>query len=91
MPEAVRVIRQLAAHSLNVAAVHHARLRMRQRGVSMQDVVRVLQRGAITEGPFVSGAGNWRMNVTGRSAGEELTVVVEIVWRSNLLVVTVLN
>jgi hypothetical protein len=33
-------------------------------------------------------SGLWRLNVEGRSAGELLTCVVEIVWRKKLLVVT---
>lgn len=34
-------------------------------------------------------SGNWRMNISGRSAGEELTCVVEIEWRECVLVATV--
>ncbi len=52
--------------------------------------MRVLRSGNITEGPYVAlKSGWWRFTMTGRSAGDEVSCVVEIEWKTKLLVVTV--
>lgn len=89
-PEALRIVRDLAADSSRVAAVAHARKQMKARKVSFQDVLRVLQRGAITEGPYTLPDGDWRMNLTSWTGGVELTVVAELEWKTRLLVITVI-
>ncbi|MDB5544822.1 MAG: hypothetical protein JWO64_1971 [Hyphomicrobiales bacterium] len=53
-------------------------------------VERCLQKGVLAEGPYVAlKTGNWRMNISRRAAGEDMTCVVEIDWPNRLLVVTV--
>jgi hypothetical protein len=88
--QALTVIRELASESRGVFVIRHGEGRRKKRGVSNEDIQRVLLRGRVTEGPYIAiKSGNWRLNVTGRSAGEELTCVVEIEWRECVLVVTV--
>ncbi len=87
--DALRIVRVLAARSENVAVIAHARMRKHQRRISHADILRVLQKGMCVEGPYIAAkSGLWRLNVEGRSAGELLTCVVEIVRRKKLLVVT---
>ncbi len=89
--EAQNLIREIAADSAHINVLRpHGEARRKQRGVSYQDIARVLRVGRLTEGPYIAiKSGNWRMNVTGQSAGEELTCVVEIEWRESVLIVTV--
>jgi Domain of unknown function (DUF4258) len=91
-PEAQKIIRARAAVSLNVVFVHHARLQMRKRGVDALQVVRCLQRGSITEGPYRAiKTGQWRCNVEARAGGDLIRVVVEISDKPHLLeVITVI-
>ncbi len=77
--EAQRAIRQRAAHSLNVVLLPHALQRMRTRRIDALQVVRSLQRGTITEGPYRHiKSGQWRCNVEATINGDLLRVVVEI-------------
>jgi hypothetical protein len=87
--DALRIVRELAADSRNVAVIAHARMRKRERGISHADILRVLQKGVCVEGPYIAAkSGLWRLNVQGRSAEEPLTCVVELMWRKKLLIVT---
>ncbi|MBV5264485.1 DUF4258 domain-containing protein [Pinisolibacter aquiterrae] len=88
--EARRIVRDLATNSARVSVLPHAQKRKRQRRISFEDILRVLRGGTVTEGPYIAPkSGWWRFNVTGRSAGDEVTCVVEIEWKTKLLVVTV--
>jgi hypothetical protein len=88
--DALGTIRRLAARSENVAVIAHGKVRKRERRISHADILRVLRKGVCVEGPYIAAkSGLWWLNVEGRSAGEPLTCVVEIVWRKKLLVVTV--
>lgn len=88
--DARRIAQELAQNSSNVAVLPHAQKRKRERRVSLEDILRVLRSGTVTEGPYISTkSGLWRFNMTGRSAGDEVTCVVEIEWKTKLLVVTV--
>lgn len=90
--EALKTIRARAADSQNVAFVHHARVQMRKRGVDAVQVIRCLQRGNITEGPYRDiKSGQWRCNVEAMAGGDWVRVVVEIPDRPPLLeVITVI-
>ena len=88
-PEALRVIRALAADSTGVLILGHARKRMRERGFSRARIFRCLQRGSIIEGPFVNARGNWQVTMSRQAAGEETQCVAAIDWATRLLVITV--
>lgn len=85
-----KLVRDMASTSARVAVLPHAEKRQRQRRISFEDILRVLRSGTVTEGPYIATAsGWWRLNMTGRSAGDDITCVVEIDWGRKLLVVTV--
>lgn len=87
---AIQKVRELASDGRNIVLVLHAKARGKQRAINRLMIERCLQKGMITEGPYVAlKTGNWRMNVSRRAAGEDMTCVVEIDWPNRLLVVTV--
>ena len=69
----------------------HAKLRMRERGVSAGDIMRVLRCGAVVEGPvWVPGPENWMCDVEGPNASGR-TLRVGVAFREDrpkLVVVT---
>jgi len=91
--EARKVIRERAQSSLNIAPTRHALAQMRARKIDRLQVERCLQRGSITEGPYVptnSRTGNWRCAVEARVSGDWVRVVVEIAEAALLEVITVI-
>jgi Domain of unknown function (DUF4258) len=92
-PEALREIRARAHESHNVAFVSHAGVQMRKRGIDRLQVIRCLQRGRITEGPYRDiRSGQWRCNVEATVSGDSIRVVVEIPDKPPLLeVITVIS
>ncbi|MCL4854362.1 MAG: hypothetical protein KJZ78_23635 [Bryobacteraceae bacterium] len=87
--QALDMIRTLAADTDNIVIVGHAQARQRQRRISRRQVELCVQRGSITEGPFLNQFGNWQVNLFRHAAGEEMTCTVAIEWASRLIVVTV--
>jgi hypothetical protein len=86
--EALAVIRELAADSSRIVVIGHARRRGRERSISRRQIERCCQRGTITEGPFRNAHGHWQVSLFRHAAGEEITCVVAIEWRTRLIVVT---
>ena len=72
-----------------IVPVRHAVQRMRERGIAITLVRRVVQAGFIDGEPWLDEHGNWRVTMRGRPAGEQLTVGVAIEWRRRLLIITV--
>jgi hypothetical protein len=96
------IVREILKNPGGMFVVRHAEKRKKQRPArqtrfkrseaSDLDIRRVLERGAITEGPYIAAkSGWWRMNITGRVAGEEMTFPVEIEWCERVIVITILN
>ena len=88
-PEALRVIRAIAADSAGIVLLGHARRRMKERGFSRADIIGCLQRGSITEGPFMNARGNWQVTMSRLAVGEEMQCVAAIDWATQVLVITV--
>lgn len=86
---ALKIIRHLAADTNNIVIVPHARKRGRQRRISRRQVELCVQRGTISEGPFLNAKGHWQVNLYRHAAGEEMECVVAIEWGKSLIVVTV--
>ena len=86
--DAQRIIRTLATNTGNIVVVAHGRARQRQRQIPRPQLERCVQKGMITEGPFINSHGNWQVNVTRYAAGEEITCVVAIEWVFKLIVIT---
>jgi len=90
-PVAARVIKELADDSGRIVLLDHCRKRMAKRRVTRRQVEQCLQKGSITEGPFMNSHGNWQVNMYRHAAGEELTCTVAIEWAERLLVITVMR
>lgn len=69
--------------------VPHAKKRMRQRRISITQARRVVQAGFIDGEPWLDEHGNWRVDMRGTSAGDQITVGLAIEWRTKLLIITV--
>lgn len=82
-------VRALAASSESVVFVGHARLRMRQRGISDLQVLEVLRRGTIVdgEGPAPDVHANWKATLRKTVAGQEVHVAVALA--DGVIVITV--
>jgi hypothetical protein len=86
--DALKLVRMIAADSDNIVVIKHAKKRRVQRMITRPQIERCVQRGTITEGPFINGFGNWQMNLTRHTAGEQITCVVAIDWATRVLVIT---
>ncbi|MDP2120686.1 MAG: DUF4258 domain-containing protein [Hoeflea sp.] len=85
---ALRIVRDIASDTGNIIVVTHARKRQRERGITRRQIELCVQRGTVTEGPFMNTHGNWQVTLFRHAAGEELNCVVAIDWPSRLVVVT---
>ena len=58
----------------------HARQRMRERGVTIRQILDVLRnkRSQVTEGPAVTAAGSWKFSLLGFSGGEAIELVLDM-------------
>lgn len=84
---ALRIIREIAADSENIVVIGYGQRRAKQRRITRRQIELCVQRGTITEGPFMNQHGNWQMNLYRHAAGEEITCVVAIEWATKLLVI----
>ena len=87
--EAIRIVRELATDADRVVPVQHARKRMKERGITITQIIRVVRAGFIDGEPWLDEHGNWRVTMIGNPAGAQVTVGVAIEWRTRLLVITV--
>lgn len=86
--DAQKVIRIIAADTNKIVVVTHGKQRQRQRNITRPQIERCVQKGIVTEGPFVNSHGSWQANVTRYAAGEEITCVVAIEWATQVVVIT---
>jgi hypothetical protein len=89
--EALKVVREISADPANILYPEHAIARMALRRVAETEVQRVLTRGSMAGEPYLATKGDWRCEMTGRTAGRVLTVALAIEWRTRLIVVTVID
>jgi hypothetical protein len=85
--EALRIIRLLASDPDNVVTIKYADRRAKQRRITRTQIEKCVQKGTITEGPFLNSHGNWQVNIYRHAAGEEVTCVVAIEWATKVLVI----
>jgi len=91
LEEFVKTIHELAKKSENVFLDHpHAKERMIERKISIQQIFDVLRRGKGVDGPTLDKYGCWRIKLERFSAGRTVQVVV-IVKEKHLEVVTVIG
>jgi hypothetical protein len=51
---------------------------MSERAITLPDILEVLRRGSVTEGPFLNTHRNWQATMTRFAAGQEIQVAVVI-------------
>lgn len=76
--QALQVFEDLRQDDARVLPVPHAFERMDERDVTFTQVLRILRRGRLTQGPDLTNERLWRMKYQGDSAGQEIGVVVDI-------------
>ena len=86
---ALKVLREIAEDSARVIFTKHANLRMRQRKVSPVQVIACLQRGTIGESVTLDMHGNWKLAVSHRIAGRDLSVAAAIDLPNRAIIITV--
>ena len=91
LEELVKITHELAKKSENVYLDHpHAKERMAERNISIQQIFDVLRQGKGVDGPSLDKYGCWRIKLERFSAGRLVQVVV-VVQEKHLEVVTVIN
>lgn len=75
---AKEILKELAEDSSNVHFGRHALDRMEEREIDTVQVLRIIERGSIIEGPTKDIRGDWECKLHGLSAGQRLTVCVAI-------------
>jgi hypothetical protein len=86
-PVALRTIRRLAAEGATLRFTVHARDQMRRRQITPRQVLGVLLKGGIEEGPSRDSHGCWRCTMRRYAAGET-AVVVAAICGDRLVIVT---
>lgn len=71
---ALKLLREVAADSSRVVLLPHARQRMKQRHVTLPQVLDVLRKGGLAEPAALDMYGNWKVTVRGMSCGQSVTV-----------------
>lgn len=85
---ALRMIREIAEDTANIVIVEHAKKRCKQRKISRRQIEMCIQKGTITEGPFLNAHGHWQVTLFRHAAGDELTCPVAIDWPNRVIVIT---
>lgn len=74
----LRIIRRLAQDSCNVFVTAHARKRMKQRRITLMQVLSCLRKGSIGEPAHQDISGSWKCTMTYRWAGDEISVAAAL-------------
>ena len=91
LEELVQLTHELALKSENVYLDHpHAKERMAERKISIQQIFDVLRHGKGVDGPTLDSYGCWRIKLERFSAGRSVQVVV-VVKEKHVEVVTVIG
>jgi hypothetical protein len=69
-------LRQAAADSSNIVVVAHAKQRMRERKINLNQVISCLQKGTVSEPAHLTHRGDWKATVTRRCGGDVISVAV---------------
>lgn len=86
----VKEIREIAKNSEKVFLVQHAKERMLERNVTIQQVYDVLRQGKVAEEPYLDAYDRWRITLEYLSAGKRVRVAVSFI-EQGLLVITVID
>jgi hypothetical protein len=75
---AIQLIREAAQDTSRIRWSGHARKRMRKRQITTRQVLDVLDKGRIVEGPARGTTGDWECTLEWFTAGDSIVVVVVI-------------
>lgn len=92
---AAKKLRLIAEHSEKVLLTNHAKVRMRQRKITLPQIICCLKHGRIVEGPARNTRGDWEIKLEVISAGDVINGVFvlqyDITQQDYVLVVTVIR
>lgn len=90
--EAKNIIRELAIGG-NYCWSKHCKERMKERGITITQIVNCLVKGKVTEDPFLvyENGGGYETRVEKGAAGDWLRVVVCMQFNQTLLMITAIN
>jgi hypothetical protein len=86
-PDAVKIVQLLAVKTENIIIIPYGKRKASIRRITRRQIELCVQKGTLTEGPFLNQHGNWQMNLRRHAAGEEITCVVAIEWATRVLVI----
>ena len=86
--DALQIVKNRARNSANIVLTPHAKLRCKQRKITLFQIIKCLQLGVISEPVHTNSHGNWQLNITRRAAGEEITCSVAIDTENLLIIIT---
>ena len=74
----LRIVRELAQESGNVFVKKHAKARMKERGITLTQVLACLRKGVVDEPAHESIQGDWKCTLRHQHAGDSVRVAVAI-------------
>ncbi|MBF0168853.1 MAG: DUF4258 domain-containing protein [Alphaproteobacteria bacterium] len=84
------MIREAAEDTSRIVLTRHAELRMRQRRITMKQVIACLRLGVMTEGPALDIKGCWTCRVERMVAGDNVKVALAIDPVAKIIIITVM-
>lgn len=87
-------LRLAAADTLRIVTMPHAVKRMRQRKVTLNQVVECLRKGMVSEPAHLTSYGDWKATVSHRCGGDSVSVAVVLEMKDNgdyCIVITVMT
>lgn len=85
--DALKIVRMIAADTDNIVVIPYGKKKSKKRKISRRQIELCVQKGTLSEGPFVNSHGHWQMNFFRHAAGEQVTCVVAIEWATKVLVI----
>jgi hypothetical protein len=68
--DALRIVRALATNTDNIVIIPYGAKKAKMRKVTRRQIELCVQKGTISEGPFVNGHGHWQMNLYRHAGGK---------------------
>lgn len=86
---AVKLLRDICADSANVILTVHASQRMRQRNITLTQVIACLTKGIVHEPVALDQHGHWKLTMERRAGGRQIQVAAAIDLPTRAIVITV--
>jgi hypothetical protein len=71
---ALKLLREIVKDSGRVVVLKHAKARMKERGITLPQVLEVLRKGSLAEPACLDIHGNWKVTVRCKTCGENVAV-----------------